>query len=333
MDFENLNADKDLILTKHFTAGRGGHSIDKVILHHNAGNLSIEGCYSVWQNREASAHYQVESSGRIGQLVWDTDTAWHCGNFEQNQRSIGIEHADDSSDPWHISDACLDAGAHLVAAVCRYYGLGRPEWGRNLFGHSDFAATACPASLAVGGSQHDEYVARAQQWYDAMAGGTGAPAAPASQPAAQTPQPSAPGGSVDELAQRVIAGEFGTGDERRAALGSRYDEVQNRVNEILSGSSQASGAPDIDDLARRTLNGEFGNGDARKAALGSNYDSVQARVNQMLGASSASSGKSIDTLAREVIAGDWGNGEDRKAKLTAAGYDYAEVQDRVNQLL
>ena len=317
MDFENLNADKNVIMTKHFTAGRGGHSIDKVILHHNAGNLSIEGCYSVWQDREASAHYQVQSDGLIGQLVWDTDTAWHCGNFEQNQRSIGIEHADDSSDPWHISDACLDAGAHLVAAVCRYYGLGRPEWGRNLFGHSDFAATACPASLAVGGSQHDEYVARAQQWYDAMAGGTGAPAAP--------------GGSVDELAQRVIAGEFGTGDERRAALGSRYDEVQNRVNEILSGSSQASGAPDIDDLARRTLNGEFGNGDARRAALGSNYEAVQARVNEMLGAASA--GESIDTLAREVIAGKWGNGDDRKAKLTAAGYDYNAVQARVNQLL
>lgn len=97
MDWENLLADETRILTTHFTEGRQGHSIDKVVIHHNAGNLSVEDCYRVWESHEASAHYQVESSGRIGQLVWDSDTAWHCGDFEQNQRSIGIEHADDSS--------------------------------------------------------------------------------------------------------------------------------------------------------------------------------------------------------------------------------------------
>lgn len=43
--------------------------------------------------------------------------------------------------------------------------------------------------------------------------------------------------------------------------------------------------------------------------------------------------KSIDTLAREVIRGDWGNGAERKQKLTSAGYDYAAVQKRVNEIL
>jgi len=43
--------------------------------------------------------------------------------------------------------------------------------------------------------------------------------------------------------------------------------------------------------------------------------------------------KSIDVVAKEVIAGKWGNGEARKQKLTAAGYNYATVQQRVNQLL
>lgn len=171
MDWNNVKADKEAILDTHYTQGRGGHAIDKVVIHHNAGNLSIEDCYRVWESREASAHYQVQSDGRIGQLVWDTDTAWHCGDFGQNCRSIGIEHADDSSSPWHISDACLDAGAHLVAALCRYYRLGRPEWGRNLFGHSDFAPTECPGSLREGQPQHDAYVARAQAWYDAMEAG------------------------------------------------------------------------------------------------------------------------------------------------------------------
>lgn len=43
--------------------------------------------------------------------------------------------------------------------------------------------------------------------------------------------------------------------------------------------------------------------------------------------------KTVDAIAKEVIAGKWGSGEERKKKLTAAGYDYAEVQAVVNKLL
>jgi hypothetical protein len=43
--------------------------------------------------------------------------------------------------------------------------------------------------------------------------------------------------------------------------------------------------------------------------------------------------KSITDIAKEVIGGKWGNGAIRKAKLKAAGYDYAIVQDKVNELL
>ena len=38
------------------------------------------------------------------------------------------------------------------------------------------------------------------------------------------------------------------------------------------------------------------------------------------------------TIAREVMAGKWGNGDERKKKLTAAGYNYAEIQKTVNEL-
>lgn len=43
--------------------------------------------------------------------------------------------------------------------------------------------------------------------------------------------------------------------------------------------------------------------------------------------------KSIEELAQEVIAGKWGNGTDRKNRLEAAGYNYRQVQDRVNELV
>ena len=43
--------------------------------------------------------------------------------------------------------------------------------------------------------------------------------------------------------------------------------------------------------------------------------------------------KSITEIAKEVIAGKWGNGKDRENRLTKAGYNYSEVQKRVNQML
>ena len=43
--------------------------------------------------------------------------------------------------------------------------------------------------------------------------------------------------------------------------------------------------------------------------------------------------KTVAELAREVIGGKWGNGEVRKERLTAAGYDYEEVQNKVNQIM
>lgn len=43
--------------------------------------------------------------------------------------------------------------------------------------------------------------------------------------------------------------------------------------------------------------------------------------------------KSVDTIAKEVFEGKWGNGEERKKRLTAAGYDYAAVQKKVNALI
>ena len=50
------------------------------------------------------------------------------------------------------------------------------------------------------------------------------------------------GKSVDELAQEVIAGKWGNGDDRKnklTAAGYSYDEVQKKVNEILNASKPA----------------------------------------------------------------------------------------------
>lgn len=43
--------------------------------------------------------------------------------------------------------------------------------------------------------------------------------------------------------------------------------------------------------------------------------------------------KTIDEIAKEVIAGKWGNYPERKTRLEQAGYNYRQVQDRVNEIL
>lgn len=170
MDYRNLKADVELYISKHYTPGRAYHRIEFVGIHHTAAvGLTVRGCYSVWQTRPASAHYLVQTDGVIGQLVHDRDTAWALGDFDANCRSINIEHANSRSAPWTVSESCLDSGAHLVAALCLAYGLGRPVWGRNVRPHNQFMATACPGELA--GSQRDAYIARAQHYYDMMAAG------------------------------------------------------------------------------------------------------------------------------------------------------------------
>lgn len=47
---------------------------------------------------------------------------------------------------------------------------------------------------------------------------------------------------------------------------------------------------------------------------------------------STSSKKSVDEIAKEVMQGKWGVGEARKTALTKAGYNYSEVQAKVNAL-
>lgn len=94
---------------------------------------------------------------------------------------------------------------------------------------------------------------------------------------ANLPNSQAPTKSVEELAQEVIAGKYGNGEDRKKALGDRYSEVQARVNEILAPAPKPN--VDILDLVRKTIRGDFGNGDARKNALGSNYAEIQKQVN------------------------------------------------------
>ena len=171
-DWETCDADEMRLLGQNYASGRP-YGIDYITIHHMAGDLDADGCNRAWRASGASAHYSVDRNGVVCQHVWDGDRAYACGDgvgigSGGNDRSISIEHANNSSNPWTVYPKALEEGAHLVAALCRLYGLGRPEWMRNVFPHKHWAATACPGELA--GSQNAQYMARAQYWYDKMGG-------------------------------------------------------------------------------------------------------------------------------------------------------------------
>ena len=302
----------------HMTRGRS-RAIDRIVVHFTATLASARNNATYFARNEgqgASAHYFVDDiTPEIYQSVAEGDTAWHAGDWQMNCRAIGIEVVSAGED---FSATEVEKLGWLVRKLMAKYGIGAS----GVIRHYDVTGKLCPAP----------YVA-ASKWAALKAAITGGAASGGTTAVA-------PSGTVAELARRVIAGEFGNGDARRAALGSRYDEVQAEVNRILAGGSASQGSSsfgagvDIEGLAQAVIRGDYGNGDARRAALGTNYDTVQARVNEILGVGGSSDGSSggadIDALARAVIRGDYGNGAERKRRL---GSLYDAVQARVNEIL
>lgn len=60
---------------------------------------------------------------------------------------------------------------------------------------------------------------------------------------------------------------------------------------------------------------------------------LAADLNNTNSSSSKNDNKNLDDIARAVIRGDYGNGSERKRKLAEAGYNYDEVQARVNEII
>ena len=303
----------------NYTAGRGGRAIDGMAVHYTATSASAHNnlVYFSRPGAGASAHLFVDKDGAIRQSVRLEDTAWAVGDFAENQRTVSVEVVSAGED---FTDAQVAALAEIYAYLRATYGITR------VIRHYDVTGKRCPAPYVDAGKWAALRARITGGGFGAAAGGGNGG--------------SAPSGSVAELAQAVIRGEYGNGDARRGALGSRYDEVQAEVNRILGGgtatggSSSGGAGADIEALAQAVIRGDYGNGDARRAALGASYDAVQARVNEILGAGGSSSGGSggadIEALAQAVIRGEYGNGDERRRRL---GSLYDAVQARVNEIL
>lgn len=90
-------------------------------------------------------------------------------------------------------------------------------------------------------------------------------------------QTSTSGKSLETLVQETLAGKYGNGDTRKAALGNQYEAVMAVINGKATASQRS-----IDELAKEVIAGKHGNGEARKQSLGADYPAVQKRVSELL---------------------------------------------------
>lgn len=128
------------------------HSIDKITIHHMAGNLSVETCGAVFAptSRQASSNYGIGTDGRVGLYVDEGNRSWCSSNAANDNRAVTIEVANDdtTSGQWHISDKALATLIDLCVDICQRNDIARLNFtgdkSGNLTMHKWFASTACP---------------------------------------------------------------------------------------------------------------------------------------------------------------------------------------------
>ena len=331
-------------------------SIDFVVIHNDAGSMTPEQYVNWLANRDkilGIAHYYCNRN-TIARVIDTFNIGYHTGDWWSNCRSIGYEVCESLkvSDEEFLQNE--DVTLMQATEDLLYYGL--PINTNTVRLHHEFVPTTCPhRSLELHGgtteSVKNYFVSRMQYFaslgktVDEMLGQV------ESEPTVQetvkaekpTQQPSGSGKTVDEVAQEVLQGLWGNGQDRYDSLtnaGYNAQAVQDRVNSILNGetpSDRNSANSDLDSVAQEVLQGLWGNGQERYDSLtraGYDAQAVQDRVNSILGGEYTQNNyTNLDSVANEVIQGLWGNGQERYDNLTNAGYDAQAVQNRVNELL
>lgn len=141
-----------------------------VTFHHNGGRLSLAGILEVWKTRPASAHFQSDSAGRIGQYVDVNEYAWATGNTQGNCYSISIEMADKTLAPnWEVDPVTWRSGARLAGWLFVHVIKAAPTR-ENVFVHHHWKSTDCAGPYID--RIFNDLLAEVQTWYGIFLRGT-----------------------------------------------------------------------------------------------------------------------------------------------------------------
>lgn len=231
------------------------NSTNRIVLHNSGVSVlqDVETIHNYHKNSLGWAgigyHFYVRKDGSVYRGRPEDTVGAHA--YGSNGDSIGICF-EGNYDEETMTEAQKRAGQELVTILKEKYCISKIQ------GHRDVCSTSCPGKNFP---------------FDEIAN------------VEEKKEETAKKKTIDELAQEVVAGKYGNGDARKQALGSLYDEVQNRVNEILLGKTTVTNTKSVDELAKEVIEGKWGNGEDRKNRLqnaGYDYNTVQKRVNELL---------------------------------------------------
>lgn len=285
------------------------HTIDTVTIHCVVGQCSVETLGSIFAptSKQASSNYGIGTDGRIGMYVEEKDRSWCSSNAANDNRAITIEVASDTTEPYAVNAKAYAALIDLLVDICQRNGISKLVWstnktdrvnhknGCNMTVHRDYANKSCPGTYLY--ERHAQIASEVNKRLGA----------------------SSTAESSSGTLYRVQTGAFSNKTNADAMLAKvkakGFDTYMVKVGSLYKIQVGAFSKKE--------------NATAMVAKLkAAGFD---AFITTEQGESVAA--KSIEEIAREVIQGKWGNGADRQKRLEAAGYNYAEVQAKVNQLI
>lgn len=273
-------------------------NLEFVVIHNDAGSMTPEQYVDWLRYRDKAlgiAHYYCNRN-TIARVIDTFNIGYHTGDWWSNCRSIGYEVCESMkvSDEEFLQNE--DVTLMQATEDLLYYGL--PINTQTVRLHHEFVPTTCPhRSLELHGGTTEsvkEYFINRMRYFATLGStvdemlGQVSESPTVQETTVPTESPSAQYKSNETIAQEVIQGLWGNGQERYDSLsnaGYDADYIQDLVNRILSGDDTDTSDYDLDEIANQVIQGEWGNGQERYERLtnaGYDYDAVQQRVNEFL---------------------------------------------------
>lgn len=299
-------------------SGKRTKPLKRITPHCVVGQLKAEaigGCFTN-TSRQASCNYGIGTEGRVCLIVPEDCRSWCSSSNDNDQQAATIECASDKTHPYAMNSAVYNKLVDLCVDICKRNGAKKLLW----ISDKNKALSYVP--------KDDEMIITVHRWFA---------------------NKSCPGdwlyNRLGELASTVTA-----------KLGGNETPVTPQSNTLYRVQVGAySVKANADAQLKKVKNAGFTDafitqvGNMYKVQVGaysvkSNADNMLAKVKSkgfdafittVSGtpvSSTSTPKKSVTEVAKEVLAGKWGNGADRKKKLTEAGYNYSEVQAKVNEL-
>lgn len=299
-------------------SGKRTKPLKRITPHCVVGQLKAEaigGCFTN-PSRQASCNYGIGTEGRVCLIVPEDCRSWCSSSNDNDQQAATIECASDKTHPYAFNSTVYNKLVDLCVDICKRNGAKKLLWisDKNkalsyipkddemlITVHRWFANKSCPGDWLY------NRLGELASTVTAKLGGNKTP---------DTPQ--------SNTLYRVQVGAYSV----KANADAQLKKVKN------AGFTDAF-ITQVDNLYKVQV-GAYSvksNADNMLAKVKSKgFDAFITTVSGTPVSSTSTPKKSVTEVAKEVLAGKWGNGADRKKRLTEAGYNYSEVQAKVNEL-